>query len=72
MPTIFFCADGLCFVCLQQERKEPSNYGEWIFLTFIYPAYIYTLQLPHVWIEILNSYEYSILFDSRGLLHLFN
>jgi len=22
-----FCADGLCFVCLQQERKEPSNYG---------------------------------------------
>ena len=39
---IFFSADGLCFVCLQHERKTASNYGEWIYFLYILPAHKYT------------------------------
>jgi len=43
MYLLFVAADGLRFVCLQQEREAPSNYGLWFIIIVNY-----FLQITHL------------------------
>lgn len=60
--------DGLCFVCLQQEREAPSNYGMYFSLNSKLSTSVDFCSCVHIFSFQLYQLSFTIILEHNYLL----